>query len=149
MGQWLLLNAKQSFNENLNLLVRIKFLNLFLYSSKWKLKHLLCRTKFYWSLERGPLLIVKTGQVSNFSATRIMVRKSCISMRWWCLLFFNSASSLKQVQGVTLTQTPYPVSKPTSLKNGNQLFTNNWQYFHTEEPNTLKVNFCQFLRCLH
>ena len=39
-------------NENLNLLVRIKFLNLFLYSSKYKLKNLLVRTKFYWSLGR-------------------------------------------------------------------------------------------------
>jgi len=39
---------KSPRNENLNLLVRIKFLNLFLHSSlKKKLKNLLVRTKFY------------------------------------------------------------------------------------------------------
>ena len=48
-------------NENLNLLVRIKFLHLFLYSSKWKLKNLLVRTKFYWSWAGGTVLIVRTG----------------------------------------------------------------------------------------
>ena len=49
------------WNENLNWLVRIKFLNLFLYSSKHKnWKFLVVRTKFYWSWAGGPVFIVKT-----------------------------------------------------------------------------------------
>jgi len=38
----------------------MKFLNLFLYSSQEKLENLLVRTKFYWSLIGGPVLIVRT-----------------------------------------------------------------------------------------
>jgi hypothetical protein len=49
------------WHENLNLLVRIKFLNLFLCSSlKKKLKNLLVRIKFYWFWARGLVLIVRT-----------------------------------------------------------------------------------------
>ena len=47
--------TKSHRNEHLSLLVQIKFLNLFLYISKWKLKNLLVRTKFCWSWEWGPV----------------------------------------------------------------------------------------------
>ena len=55
-------------NENLNLLVRIKFLNLFLFWYKQKLKNLLVRIKFYWGPEYccsswGPIIIIiRTAQ---------------------------------------------------------------------------------------
>ena len=66
-------------NENLNLLVRIKSLNLYLYCSYKKINNLLVGTKFYWSwagdwcsswgqnkvllvLGRRPVLIVRTEQ---------------------------------------------------------------------------------------
>ena len=51
-------------NENLNLLVQIKFLNLFyihVYSSNKKLKNLLVQTKFYWSWAGGQVLIMRTA----------------------------------------------------------------------------------------
>jgi len=48
-------------NKHLNLLVRIKFLDLFLYCSKYILKNLLVRTKFYWSWAREPVFIVRTA----------------------------------------------------------------------------------------
>jgi hypothetical protein len=49
-------------NENLQLLVGIRFLSLFLYtsSSKLKLKNLLVWSKLYWSWVGGPVLIVRT-----------------------------------------------------------------------------------------
>ena len=53
-------------NENFNWLVRIKFLNLFLYSSLKKLKNLLVRTKFYWSWAGGPVLMVSTGNQPSY-----------------------------------------------------------------------------------
>ena len=45
-------------NENLNLLVRINFWNLFSYNSIKKLKNLLVKTKFYWSWAGGPAPVV-------------------------------------------------------------------------------------------
>jgi hypothetical protein len=48
------------FIINLNLRVKIKLLNLLLYSSKWKLKNYLFRTKFYWSWVGGSMLIMRT-----------------------------------------------------------------------------------------
>ena len=49
------------WNEKLNLLVQMKFLNLFSYISKWKLKNLLVQiTKVCWSWARGPVFIVRT-----------------------------------------------------------------------------------------
>ena len=53
-------HANSSWNENLNLLVRIKFLNLFfnrVLNKNWK--NVLVRTKFYWSWTGGPVLIVR------------------------------------------------------------------------------------------
>ena len=48
-------------NEKLNELVRIKFLNLFLYTVVLnKNKNLLVQTKFYWSWASRPVLIVRT-----------------------------------------------------------------------------------------
>ena len=48
-------------NENLNLLVRIKFLNLFnINISKLQVENLLTRTKFDWSWVEGTVLIMRT-----------------------------------------------------------------------------------------
>jgi len=45
----------------------LKFLHSFLYSSKKKkLKNLLVRTKFYWSLARGSVLITMTIYIYFF-----------------------------------------------------------------------------------
>jgi hypothetical protein len=48
-------------NKNLNVLIRIKYLNLFLYISELKPKNLVVRTKFYWSCSSGPALLVRTA----------------------------------------------------------------------------------------
>jgi hypothetical protein len=51
-------------NENFNVLVQIKFLNIFLYISKKKTEtNLLVQTKFYWSWTGVLVLIVRTGFV--------------------------------------------------------------------------------------
>ena len=52
-------------NEKLNLLVWIKFLNLFLYSSKQQLKNLPVRTKFCWSWAGGQVLIMRTDTIQR------------------------------------------------------------------------------------
>jgi hypothetical protein len=44
--------------ENFNLLVRINFLNLFLYSSLKKYEKFTGPNKVYWSWAGGPVLIV-------------------------------------------------------------------------------------------
>ena len=50
------------WKENLNLLVRIKFLKLFLYCSKEKMENVLVRTKFNCSWARGgTVVIVRIG----------------------------------------------------------------------------------------
>ena len=51
-------------NENLNLLVQIKFLNIFLYRSLKKTDKILIGTKFYWSWARRLMLIVRTVSVN-------------------------------------------------------------------------------------
>ena len=50
--------------------VRIKFLNLFLYSTKKKLKNLLVRTKFYWFWPGWQLLIVRTRDTISLQKGR-------------------------------------------------------------------------------
>ena len=52
-------------NSNLDFLVRIKFYNFFSYISKQKLKNLLARTKFYWSLAGGPVFIMRTDSTNE------------------------------------------------------------------------------------
>ena len=48
-------------NENLNLLVQIKFYSIFyIYISKQKLKYLQVLTKFYWSWVGEPVFISRT-----------------------------------------------------------------------------------------
>jgi hypothetical protein len=47
-------------NENLNLLIRIKFLIFFYIVLNKNRKNLLVRTKPYWSWDVGPVLIMRT-----------------------------------------------------------------------------------------
>jgi hypothetical protein len=55
-------NISSPRNENLNLLVQIKFFNIVLNK---KLKYLLVRTKFYWSWAGRLVLIMNTACVIN------------------------------------------------------------------------------------
>ena len=62
-------------NENLNLMARIKFLNLLLYSSKKKLKNLMVLTKLYWSWAEGTVVSVRTVVVPNISSNSVILCK--------------------------------------------------------------------------
>ena len=87
MALWLvvlkLIIAVSPRNENMNWLVGIKFLNLFLYSSNQKLKNLLVRTKFYWSWAGGPVHIVRTEHC--ILTTEFLLIVVMYTIAEWCV----------------------------------------------------------------